>query len=99
MGYLRLAEFRTSQNRGEILHATKVHKSAAAISQASPSQKPIPCDKQRKQAVQGRQRTTDAIRRMTQSEQYKTYGVHGRQYKPKHAPGYQAPTSLKFALS
>ncbi|MFR8441987.1 MAG: hypothetical protein ACLVCW_09715 [Campylobacter sp.] len=82
MDYLRLAEFRTSQNRGEIPRATKAHKSVAAISQASPSQKPIPRDEQRKQAVQGRQRTTDAIRRTNDARRAITkQAAHGKQCK------------------
>nr|WP_314217653.1 hypothetical protein [uncultured Campylobacter sp.] len=91
MGYLRLAKFRMSQNRGEIPRAVKAHKSVAAISQASPSQKPIPRDEQYKYAMQGGQRTTDAIRRTDDARQAMQIG--------KRAPGYRAPTSLKFALS
>ncbi|WP_298062450.1 hypothetical protein [uncultured Campylobacter sp.] len=94
MGYLCLAEFRTSQNRGEIPRAIKAHKPAVVVSQSSHRK-----INTARQAAQGRQRTTDALRRTAHGEQYKTDGARQAVQTNKRAPGYQAPTSLKFALS
>ena len=96
MGYLRLAEFRTSQNRGEIACATKAHKPVTAISQTKPIEKTDTARRAAQigsakrtvqnrnlatEAVQGGQCKIDAIRQTVHGEQYKTGGVHGRQCK------------------
>ncbi|WP_298832018.1 hypothetical protein [uncultured Campylobacter sp.] len=69
MGYLRLAELRTSQNRGEIPHATKAHKSVAAISQVSPSQNRYLATSSVDRRCKA-DSTTDAIRQTVHGEQH-----------------------------